>query len=466
MKCSKKRLWIRRVIACILTIALCSSVALAKTEIENGFSPDLQALFDEYCAKCEWDKDKFFTLEWTDTFIRNGETKDFEFKRMADYQKEYLADHILTTRKYLGLSATGRFSGVLGGGSTIVAMAESQVGLPDSVESPLGSNNVKYNSWYYHRSVSGEDYPWCAVFVNWCANECGLVATGLYPTTASCNFLYSHMTDSMGFESYMIPNTTPMGGASYTPVPGDLMFFHDTTTSNLSAFEHVGIITEIKENGWYCVEGNSSNKVSRNWYGQDTLNSSTRVSKGFVVHVQYPEISDGPEGVYSFLTDIMGMSKAAAIGALGNMQRESGLRADTVEIGFTMETGAGYGLIQWTNTDSHGRVSGLDTENLLSREDTYRPVNGHRRTNLINWCTINGYDYRTATGQLYFLQYEMDYYPTYRDAIAKMNSQPDTLEGAKECTKIWLTYIEGIYSDAEFSKRSANTVTFWNKFGN
>ena len=35
-------------------------------------------------------------------------------------------------------------------------------------ESPANSNNVKYNTWYYGKSVSGSSYPWCMAFVQWC----------------------------------------------------------------------------------------------------------------------------------------------------------------------------------------------------------------------------------------------------------------------------------------------------------
>ncbi|MBR2717564.1 MAG: peptidoglycan-binding protein, partial [Oscillospiraceae bacterium] len=47
----------------------------------------------------------------------------------------------------------------------LIKIAESQVGVK---ESPAGSNNVKYNTWYYGHPVSGAAYPWCCVFVEWC----------------------------------------------------------------------------------------------------------------------------------------------------------------------------------------------------------------------------------------------------------------------------------------------------------
>ena len=37
---------------------------------------------------------------------------------------------------------------------------------------PANSDNVKYNTVYYGREVSGK-YPWCAVFVWWVFREAG-----------------------------------------------------------------------------------------------------------------------------------------------------------------------------------------------------------------------------------------------------------------------------------------------------
>lgn len=47
----------------------------------------------------------------------------------------------------------------------LVKIAAGKIGV---TEYPPGSNAVKYNTWYYGSPVSGDDYPWCAVFVSWC----------------------------------------------------------------------------------------------------------------------------------------------------------------------------------------------------------------------------------------------------------------------------------------------------------
>lgn len=61
----------------------------------------------------------------------------------------------------------------------LVEIANSQIGVK---ESPSGSNNVKYNTWYYGNPVSGEWYPWCCVFVEWCfAVLAGQIDDGVKP---------------------------------------------------------------------------------------------------------------------------------------------------------------------------------------------------------------------------------------------------------------------------------------------
>ena len=70
----------------------------------------------------------------------------------------------------------------------ILEIARSQIG---TKESPANSDNVKYNTAYYGREVSGK-YPWCAVFVWWVFREAG--APELYyggGETAYCPTLMS-----------------------------------------------------------------------------------------------------------------------------------------------------------------------------------------------------------------------------------------------------------------------------------
>lgn len=57
------------------------------------------------------------------------------------------------------------------GTKSVLTVAKSQIGVK---ESPANSNNVKYNTWYYGKTVNGSSYPWCAVFIAWCFKEAGV----------------------------------------------------------------------------------------------------------------------------------------------------------------------------------------------------------------------------------------------------------------------------------------------------
>ena len=79
--------------------------------------------------------------------------------------------------------------------------------------------------------------------------------------------------------------------------------------------------------------------------------------------------------IYEYLVNDLGLNTAAACGVLANIEKESGFRPDLMEKGYTWDQGAGYGICQWTN---YPRTSGTG-----------------RRTNLVNWCSSNGYDYKS-----------------------------------------------------------------------
>lgn len=56
-------------------------------------------------------------------------------------------------------------------------------------EDPPDSNNVRYNTWYYGREVSGKAYPWCMAFVQWVFAQAGVK---LPARTASCEGAGDH----------------------------------------------------------------------------------------------------------------------------------------------------------------------------------------------------------------------------------------------------------------------------------
>lgn len=65
----------------------------------------------------------------------------------------------------------------------VLEIARSQIGVK---ENPPNSNKVIYNNWYYGRTVSGPNYPWCMVFVSWVLDQAGVK---MPIKTASCSAL-------------------------------------------------------------------------------------------------------------------------------------------------------------------------------------------------------------------------------------------------------------------------------------
>lgn len=123
----------------------------------------------------------------------------------------------------------------------IVDYELSQLGTGDL----WGNNNVKYNTWYYGRLISGSGYPWCMAFQSYCANQMGVLGTAI-PKTASC-YVAVNWYKNKGWFRY-----GKYYGGTYTPKAGDLVFYYEK-----GSYCHVGMITGTPVNGYLqTVEGN------------------------------------------------------------------------------------------------------------------------------------------------------------------------------------------------------------------
>lgn len=114
----------------------------------------------------------------------------------------------------------------------VIDLAKAQVG---TVESPKGSNKVRYNTWYYGREVSGSAYPWCMAFVQWVFAHAGMA---LPYKTASCSALLNWYKKNRP------------GQVHDAPKAGDIVIYD---------WGHTGIVTEvISSTAVRAVEGNTS----------------------------------------------------------------------------------------------------------------------------------------------------------------------------------------------------------------
>ena len=121
----------------------------------------------------------------------------------------------------------------------IISTAASQIGVK---ESPSGSNNVKYNTEYYGKPVSGDGYAWCAAFVWWVFREC--CASNLYFDGKKCAYCPT-----------LVNYYKTMGQWSKTPRVGALVFYD---WNNNGTPEHVGIVESINGSNIVAIEGNTA----------------------------------------------------------------------------------------------------------------------------------------------------------------------------------------------------------------
>lgn len=122
----------------------------------------------------------------------------------------------------------------------ILRVATAELGV---TESPPNSNQVKYNTAYYNRPVSGPAYPWCCAFVWWVFQQAG--APELFydgQKTASCTTLYNHYRKQ--------------GLTVEQARPGDLVFFvFDGGKSG--CMNHVGICESCADGYVTTIDGNT-----------------------------------------------------------------------------------------------------------------------------------------------------------------------------------------------------------------
>ncbi len=119
--------------------------------------------------------------------------------------------------------------------SELLAIAVKQLGVR---ESPPGSNNVRYNTWYYGREVTGNGYPWCMVFVQWVFDQAGMK---LPKRTASCGDL---MRAAQSVGCWVTKDFRP----------GDVVIFN---FPGGAATDHCGIIEAVTADGVTSIEGNT-----------------------------------------------------------------------------------------------------------------------------------------------------------------------------------------------------------------
>ena len=120
--------------------------------------------------------------------------------------------------------------------SELLDIARRQIGVK---ESPPKSNNVRYNTWYYGREVSGAAYPWCMVFVQWVFDQAGVK---LPVRTASCGAL---MRAAQSAGCWVTGDYRP----------GDVVIYDFPGGAKT---DHCGIVESVDGTYISAIEGNTS----------------------------------------------------------------------------------------------------------------------------------------------------------------------------------------------------------------
>ena len=326
-----------------------------------------------------------------------------------------------------------------GGANAIVKKALSQVGRKETAE-----NCIMYNDEYYGRTVSGPDYAWCAAFVWWVFNNTytSWLSTKTYADyyyggekTAYCPTLMSY---------YKNKNQFITSGFK----AGDIIFFNWDGGVNA---QHVGIVaTDTTDNtsDVDCVEGNTNNGNGT----KDGVYRKKRQRKFILgaARLGLPKedsIATGSnkEQVFKFLTRGLSFGSegkqfnaAVACGIMANIEKESSFNPNAGG-----DSGTSYGLCQWHDTSA----------------------GSGRMTNLKNFCSKNGYDPASITGQMFFLQSELN--SGYSSMVNKFLSLPNNADSAGKAAEQWCRDFE---RPAEVDKRAAERSkaakeNYWPQFG-
>lgn len=296
----------------------------------------------------------------------------------------------------------------------IVDIALSQEGTPEN-----GLNNVEYNTWYYGYPVSGGSYPYCAVFVAWCAKKAGL-STEVIPRTASVMSLYNFFLERDLFRK--------MPG--YIPSPGDIMIQRQNGAS------HTGIVIMADSKGFQTIEGNAGRGVERCYHRYYDPELTGFGTPKYPIEVITKWSSQTPKNVDSFIrmnalsvtagsdtsttpttnitspqmseTEVWdwfrahGYSTSATAGIMGRLKCETDQYNCSYETIRTLSDGresGGMGMFQWTWDG--GRADSLE-QGMQDYPDS-------RLAKYLTWCQTNNREAQNCLSQLdYFWEVDLD----------------------------------------------------------
>ncbi|BBK22824.1 hypothetical protein Aargi30884_17270 [Amedibacterium intestinale] len=138
------------------------------------------------------------------------------------------------------------------GNSQLVNVALTQLG---------NKGGILYWSWWGYSSR----VEWCAIFISWCSEQCGMLQDGSIPK-------FENVT--VGMNWFKERNQWLTQGS--VPSEGMIIFFD---WNNDHHCDHVGIVEKTVNDVVYTIEGNSNDEVRRNTY---SVNSNVIMGYGTI----------------------------------------------------------------------------------------------------------------------------------------------------------------------------------------
>lgn len=130
----------------------------------------------------------------------------------------------------------------------------------------------------------GDEQPWCAAFVTWCAGQAGYLDKGIFPRFVGCTTGFGQFRSKTSAEIHY-------EGSGYTPRAGDIIFF--SWTGNKSDLDHVGIVLSADSQYVYTIEGNTScaGEAASRCAGTDGVSKKARRRNNTIIAYVTPQYS-------------------------------------------------------------------------------------------------------------------------------------------------------------------------------
>lgn len=227
-------------------------------------------------------------LSYTDTGAEKGVPCQYTLRCLdeagnltSDYydNKLYYVDGVLAegeinVKGYLVTFSKGKVTKGYVTAQDVIRIAQGEVGYQAK-----NYRRCKYNTWYYGAEVSGDEYHWCVVFLEWVFDQAG-ARDLLYENTAGAEFF------GLGF--YKRGRLLKSGFKV-----GDLLLLHwkDGRSDYVPGFpllNHCGIIIAVNDDGSYTtIEGNTGDNpngevVIKRRY-PDLISAACRPAYGFTI---------------------------------------------------------------------------------------------------------------------------------------------------------------------------------------